>query len=201
MSVRIFARPLLNLSQSCFLTFCIALFPFIFAVSTAAQAFPSEIRGYKLHNENITITDGSGSFDAVKRKEPSVSVGQPDIVDVSLSGLTLAVAAELNAIDKSGAVHFMTFRDFRVNGMPVEIEEYSEPFAFRKGEKILLPKPATMFLSTGGVLNAAWKEVTDSKKEWAVTGTVFVFGKFRKFGFAFKRVVPVGVKLTIRNPL
>ncbi len=64
-----------------------------------------------------------------------------------------------------------------------------------------MPAPATVFLPTSNILNAAWKEITASKSDWNVTGRVFVFGKFKKFGFTFKRVIPVDVRLTIKNPL
>jgi hypothetical protein len=64
-----------------------------------------------------------------------------------------------------------------------------------------MPKAATIFIPACQILNAAWNEVSGSKKEWIVTGRVFVFGKFRKLGFSFKRVVPVEVKLMINNPL
>lgn len=42
---------------------------------------------------------------------------------------------------------------------------------------------------------------TAAKDEWTVTGRVFVFGRFKKFGFDFKRVVPVEINLKIKNPL
>jgi hypothetical protein len=166
-----------------------------------AQDLPSEIRGYKVYQKKTEITNSSGSFDAAKKAETFVRIGQPDVVDVSLSGLTIAVTAELNNIDRSGEIDFLTFRDFRVNDMPVEIEDYNVPFKFKKNEKVSLPAPATMLLPTGGVLNAAWNEIRGSKKEWRVTGRVFAFGKFKMFGFSFKRVVPIDVKLTIDNPL
>jgi hypothetical protein len=45
------------------------------------------------------------------------------------------------------------------------------------------------------------REMRDSKKEWTITGRVFVFGKFRKFGFEHKRVVPIDIHLTVANPI
>lgn len=178
------------------LTFCLLV-----SISISAQQLPSEIRGYKVHREKTIVTNTTGSFDAIKDRKASVVVGQPQIVDVSLSGITLSASAVLNAIGQSGEVHFMSFRDFQVNEIGVDIEDYKERFSFRKNETISLPKPATIFLPTGRVLTAAWKEISNSKKEWTVTGRVFVFGKFKKFGFAFKRVVPVDIDLTIKNPL
>ena len=179
-----------------FLTVCLLV-----SISTSAQQLPSEIRGYKVHREKTIVTNATGSFDAIEKRKASVVVGQPDILDVSLTGITLSVSAVLNAVGQSGEVHFMTFRDFRVNEISVDIEDYQERFSFKKNEKISLPKPATIFLPTGRVLTAAWEEISNSKKEWTVTGRIFVFGKFKKFGFAFKRVVPVDIDLTIKNPL
>lgn len=93
------------------------------------------------------------------------------------------------------------FRDFRINGVTVEVAELNEPFTIRKRGKTALPAPASVFISTPRLISSAWKEITDSKKDWSVTGRVFVFGKFRRFGFNFKRVVPVDVRLTVKNPL
>jgi hypothetical protein len=44
-------------------------------------------------------------------------------------------------------------------------------------------------------------ELINSPNELVVTGTAFVFGKFKKFGFTFKRVVPVKIDLKFKNPL
>ena len=65
----------------------------------------------------------------------------------------------------------------------------------------MLPTPAKITINTANIAKAAYKELVDSKKDWSVTGIVFVFGKFRKFGVSFKRVVPVKIDLTIKNPL
>ena len=65
----------------------------------------------------------------------------------------------------------------------------------------MLPTPAKITINIANIAKAAYKELVDSKKDWIVTGTVFVFGKFKKFGFNFKRVVPIKIGLTIKNPL
>jgi hypothetical protein len=44
-------------------------------------------------------------------------------------------------------------------------------------------------------------EWNDSKPVWPVTGRVYVFGQYKKFLFKFKRVVPVELSLTLKNPL
>lgn len=187
-------RKFLNLTG-----ICLAIL--IIVTPALSQDVPKEIRGYKVHKSKISVKNAT---DKTAEKEPfeaAVKIQEPDLVDVSLTGITFDITAEIKAFDQSGGVDFLTFHDFRVNGLDVEVAEYRVNFAFKKGETVLLPKPARIFLGTGQVLKAAWKEMTDSKKEWRITGRVFVFGKFRKMGFNFKRVVPVDVDLKIKNPL
>jgi hypothetical protein len=176
----------------------VILLYFPFALS---QDLPKEIRGYKLYKTKISVKNAADKTTEKEPFEAAVKVGEPDLVDVSLTGITFEITAEIKAFEQSGKVDFLTFQDFHVNGLEVEVDEYRARFAFKKGEIILLPKPARLFLGTGQVLKAAWKEMTESRKEWRITGRVFVFGKFRKMGFNFKRVVPVDIDLNIKNPV
>jgi hypothetical protein len=166
------------------------------ALSVSAQGLPEKIRGYKVHDEVIRVTNNGAKSDG----KPAVVVGSPAVSDVSLSGVTLAIAGEIEAAGHDGRVEMMTFRDFRVNGMAVKVAEFDTPFILKKRGKTTLPAPATVFLPTTNILNAAWKEITESKNDWTVTGRVFVFGRFKRFGFNFKRVIPIDVSLTIKNP-
>jgi hypothetical protein len=163
-----------------------------------AQDLPKEIRGYKVHDEKVVVSTreaNQGSAGVV------VAPSDPKLIDLSVTGVTFELTPQIHAMPQSGTVYFITFNDFRVNGIPVEVEEYTESFPFRRNEPLTLPKPARVFMPTHRILQAAWKEMKESKKEWTVTGRVFVFGKFRKFGFSFKRVVPVDISVTIRNPI
>lgn len=166
-----------------------------------SQELPKEIRGYKVYKTKISVKNAADKTSEKEPFEAAVKIQEPDLVDVGLTGITFEITAEIKAFDQSGKVHFLTFQDFKVNGLDVEVDEYQSPFAFKKGETILLPKPARLFLGTGQVLKGAWEEVTESKKEWRITGRVFVFGKFKRMGFNFKRVVPVDIDLKIKNPL
>jgi hypothetical protein len=94
----------------------------------------------------------------------------------------------------------ITFHDLTVNGIKVEPEDYTHKFEFKRGEKAVVPKPVRIFIPTSAVVKAAWKEMTESRAEWTVTGRVFIFGKFRRYGFYHKRVVPIDLSLTIKNP-
>ncbi len=177
----------------------------LFASSFAnTQDLPDKIRGYKVHKAKIAVktidhkdTEQLESSD----NEAFVKINEPEVLEFSLTGITFALEAELSSIEQSGTVDFLTFHDFRVNGLKVDVEEYKSSFDFKKNETIFLPKPVTIFLGTGQALSGAIKEMKDSKKEWRVTGRVFVFGKFKKSIFKFKRVVPVDIDIMIKNPL
>jgi len=65
-----------------------------------------------------------------------------------------------------------------------------------------LREPLRIYIYLPSALLAAlgdWRG--DSKETWPVTGRVYVFGKFKKGPFSFKRVVPVELNLSMRNPL
>lgn len=184
--------------------FVCGLFFFLFFLSfnnADAQKLPKEIRGYKVHRAKILVKNESEKSGAKHESEAFVSVGEPELIDVSLTGIRFALSAEIDSLGQSGTIDFLTFHDFRVNGLKVGIEEYQESFDFRKGEKIVLPKPVEIFVGAGQTLLAALKEMRESKTEWTVTGRIFVFGQFKKSFLKFKRVIPVEINLKIKNPL
>lgn len=166
-----------------------------------SQDLPKEIRGYKVHPANILFKTSINVTEHPAATEASVRIGDPALVDVGLTGLTFEISAEIDPLEQSGKVDFLSFHDFRINGLAVDIEEYRERFSFRKNQPVTLPKPAKVFIRADNALRAGWKEFDEKKDEWTVTGRIFVFGRFRKMGFDFKRVIPVDVSLTIRNPL
>lgn len=167
----------------------------LFAVSASSQILPDKIRGYKVYKDKVSVNATTTDSDA------AVHVGDPELVDVSLTGITLELPAEFTAAHQSGKVEMITFYDLKVNGIKVEAEEYLHKFEFKKGEKVIVPKPMRMFVPASGVVKAAWKEMTDAREEWTVTGRVFVFGKFRRYGLYHKRVVPIDFTLTVKNPV
>lgn len=171
---------------------------FLFA-GTFAQDLPKTIRGYKVHRADVAIQ--ASPHTATSGPASLVTIGDPKLTEISLAGITFEVPARISGVPESGRVDFLDFHDFRVNGLKVDVEEYRTPFSLKKNEEIVLPKPATLFIGSGQVLNAAWKEFSGSDEDWLVTGRVFVFGRFRKFGFEFKRVVPIDISLKIGNPL
>lgn len=174
---------------------------FLFVFSAAAQDYPKKIRGYKVQKTKISVKNVGEKASDNDDSEAFVTLGKPIVTDASITGVTLEITVEMSAIEHSGKVQFLTFNDFRVNGMSVNIAEYQNPFEFEKNKKITLPKPITIFVGTGQSVLGVLGQVVAPKEEWDVTGTVFVFGKFKKLGFEFKRVIPVPVNIKIKNPI
>lgn len=178
------------------------LFVFPFVLFTAGDLFgqelPNKIRGYRVYKEAIVL---SAVNTDQERKTPIVSAGEPEVKEIEISGISFEIPLELTAPEQSGKVEFITVHDLRVNDIPVDVEEYRSPFTFKKNETVVLPAPLNVFVPTPRVFQAAWSELRSSKTEWKVTGRVFVFGKFRRFGFYHKRVVPVDLAVLIPNPL
>jgi len=166
-------------------------------VGASAQDLPKKIRGYKVHDEIISLSNQN----PVTAGNTVLVIGEPKVASISFGGVTLAIAGGLESAGYDGRVEMLTFHDFRINGVPVDVAESKTPFTINKHGTTALPSPANVFLSTSDIISSAWKEITDSKDDWSVTGRVFVFGKFRKLGFSFKRVVPVDVRLIMKNPL
>jgi hypothetical protein len=130
-----------------------------------------------------------------------VNLGEPELVEVTLFGAVFEVPAEITVYDQRGKIDFLTFKDFRVNGMKVEIEEYRESFEIEKNKPLRLTKPIRIFVSTAQAVRGGLKDSFQTDDQWQVSGRIFIFGKFKKMGFNFKRVVPVDVELEVANPL
>ena len=191
-----------ELSKFIFVIFC--LFGFVFSLSPVnfkAQDLPDKIRGYKVYKAKIEVKTRIDETSETAENKAFVKIGDPEIADVSLSGITLELPAEIEQLEESGTVDFLTFHDFCVNGSKVEIEEYRESFEFKKNEKMVLPKPFRIFISTKETLRVGLEEWRNKQKEWQITGRIFVFGKFKKSIFTFKRVVPIDIDLMIENPV
>ncbi len=173
----------------------------VFVSSAHAQSWPQKIRGYKVHDAKVSISNSILDVRNSDKADASVRLSDPKIADLSLTGVTIEIGAEVTSAKQSGSVDFVTFKDISVNGFAVGVEDYLHPFNFKKGEPTAPPKPARITLRVSSLPRAAYNELVNSKKELTVTGTAFVFGKFKKMGFNFKRVVPVKIDLKVKNPL
>ena len=188
----------LNLVQK--VSFCFILI-YILTFSCFPQDLPDKIRGYKVHKEKIVIADERSESRKNRDFNVLVKMENPELSNISVSGVKLEVGGEITVFGQSGTVDFISFKDFQINGINVEIEEYKEKLDFKKNIARKLEKPLEISISTTQTLRAAWKEARDSKDEWTVTGKIFVFGRFNKMGFNFRRVIPVEIKINIPNPI
>jgi hypothetical protein len=176
----------------------------IFSTSSFAQdannvPLPKKIRGYKVHNEIIKINLPDNGNAVAKRA--IVELDDPVLKDVSFSGVIFSIDAEITSLEQSGSIDRVSFYDLKVNGIPVSVKDIEEKFTFKEDEPFRLPKPAEIELSASSIVQAGWKEIREKKEKWLITGRIFVFGKFRRYGFNFKRAVPVDVSIEIDNPL
>jgi hypothetical protein len=164
-----------------------------------SQTLPDKIDGYQVHRAKVQVSvatpkDASGS-------DANIVVSEPRILELGMTGVKFELTAEVVGTSISGDVDRITFKDLSVNGLAIEAEDYSEPFKLRKGETVRPPRPFRGSVNTTTLVRAAFREMSSPDAEWRVTGTVFVFGRFKKMGFTFKRVIPVPVDVVIRNPL
>lgn len=199
--------PIKNLRKIAALT-C-ALFIFAFALPSAlaqTRTYPDKIRGYKVERTVVEIKkpEGSGqSNDATADSDVDslIKLGDPRLAKATPLGITLEVPIVVAPVKQSGRVDFLVFEDMLINGRSVDIAEYKHNFDLPNKKPATLDAPLSIYIYLPSALLAAIGEWTESKETWPVTGRVYVFGKFKKSIFSFKRVVPVELNMTMRNPL
>ncbi len=169
------------------------------SIDANGQSPPKEIRGYRVYDAKINVSPATEP-DANAASDAAVEIGDVSVADLGLSGLTLKSKVRIKA-RLNGSVDLITFSDFAVDGLPIEIREYSSGFTFIRGTTVELPAPIYFTIGASTSMRGAYRELTGSKKTWEITGTAFVFGRFKKFGWTFRRVVPVRVKVLVPNPL
>ena len=176
------------------------------AGSSGARDYPKEIRGYKVERAEVELKRRrAGEEDRAASAAPGepslITLGEPKVTSISPLGVYLEVPVTVAAVKQGGRVDFLTFEEMVVNGTPVTIDEYRHSFELPNDRPVTLPDPVTLYISTPRALFGALGEWSAPKDIWPVTGRVYVFGRFKKFFFTFKRVVPVELTLSFRNPL
>ena len=130
-----------------------------------------------------------------------IKLGKPQLARVTPLGVTFEVPIVVAAVKQKGHIDFLLFEDMVVNGRSVEIDEYHHEFDLPNKRPVTLRDQLRVYVYLPGALLAAVDEWSNSKETWPVTGRIYVFGKFKKFGFSFKRCIPVELNVTMRNPL
>lgn len=181
------------------------------SVRSQTRAYPDKIRGYKVERTNVEVkrskyngAKGSGNSQ-VSLDDSSVdqliSLGKPTLARVTPLGITFEVPMVVAPVTQSGKVDFLVFEDMEINGHSVNISDYEHSFKLPNDKSLTLKDPLRIYIYLPSALLAALGEWTDSQDTWPVTGRVYVFGKFKKSIFSFKRCVPVELDLKMRNPL
>jgi hypothetical protein len=201
----------------------------LFVTGTIAVAqtrsYPTEIRGYKVERTAIEIkkpetkkakpvdpnqtarnpSKNDGQADGQKASDSDIDAliqfGQPQLARVTPLGITFKVPIVVAPVTQKGRVDFLMFEDMVVNGSSIDIDEYHRAFDLPNKKPSTLREPLSFYIYLPRAVLAAIGEWSESKATWPVTGRVYVFGKFRKGLFSFKRCVPVELNLTMRNPL
>src|SRR5438445_1778924 len=198
---------------------------FLFTGVSRAQtrSYPKEIRAYKVERTIVELKkpdkpnnqsrnqDGSAARNNDNQNNnPSnsdsnvdqlITFGRPQLARITPLGITFKVPIVVAPVRQSGHVDFLDFEDMLINGRSVEIDEYQRAFDLPNKHALTLGDPLNIYIYLPGAVLAALGEWTDSKETWPVTGRVYVFGKFKKSVFSFKRCVPVDLNLSMRNPL
>lgn len=176
--------------------------------SASRRDYPKEIRGYKVELAKVEIkkqaareNDSAKAAGEAEEEDTLIQLGEPKVTSLSPLGIGLEVPVRVAAVKQGGRVDFLTFEEMTVNGTPVTVNEYPHSFDLPTREAVTLAKPISIYISTPRVLMGALGEWNQPKDVWPVTGRVYVFGRFKKFLFKFKRVVPIELNLSFKNPL
>ena len=187
------------------------------------RTYPKEIRGYKVERTVVEVKKpeaknrqtskdqnerGDKNSDGQRNADPNsegdvdelIQLGKPQLARVTPLGITFEVPIVVSPVKQNGHVDFLVFEDMVVNGTSVNIDEYHRAFDLPNKQRLTLREPLRFYIYLPSAMLAAlgW---SDSKETWPVTGRVYVFGKFKKGLLSFKRVVPVELNLSMRNPL
>jgi hypothetical protein len=148
---------------------------------------------------NPAQTDDASTSDS--DPDALITLGKPQLARVTPLGVTFEVPIVVAPVKQSGRIDFLLFEDMVVNARSVEIDEYHRAFDLPNKQSLTLREPLRFYIYLPGALLAAVDEWSNSQETWPVTGRIYVFGKFKKGWFSFKRCIPVELNVTIRNPL
>jgi len=177
---------------------------FVWPTLLQAQSitYPKEIRGYKLERAAVELKETKQKNEQQKAASSQlIEFGSPRVAGVTPLGISLEIPIVVSPVKQKGRVDFLVFEKMEVNGTSVEIDEYHRAFDLPNKKPLTLKEPLRFYVYLPNALIAAIGELSSSLKDWPITGVVYVFGRFNKSIFRFKRVIPVEIKFTTPNPL
>ncbi len=215
---------MLNKNRERFVAISCVVLIFVSSLTTVwpqVRTYPKEIRGYKVERTVVEIKkpetksskSGSNSQNRNDAKQSDstdssagdvdelIQLGKPQLERITPLGITFEVPIVVAPVKQSGHVDFLVFEEMVVNGTSVNIDEYHRVFDLPNRQPLTLREPLRFYIYLPSAMLAALGDWSDTKETWPVSGRVYVFGKFKKGLFSFKRVVPVELNLSMRNPL
>ena len=160
--------------------------------------YPAEIRGYKV--DRVAVETQNSSKTAA-RSDELIRFGRVRVARVTPAGVNLELPIVVAPVKQKGQVDFLVFEDIVVNGTPVRIDEYHRQFELPNRKELILKEPLKFFVTLPNAMLAALGEWGNPQEKWRVTGRIYVFGRYKRFLFSFKRTVPIELDLMITNPL
>ncbi len=194
----VFSRPMTVFTRIVVIL-CLLLSPM--TATPQQPSYPKEIRGYPVERAVVELKKDPNQPTTGDDEDALLRLGDPKVIGVTPLGIDIEVPIVVSPVKQKGNVHFLMFEDMVVNGMSVEIDEYHRKFDLPNKKPLTLNEPLKLYIRLPGVVFAALGEWGNSKESWLVTGRIYVFGKFNKSIFTFKRVIPIELKMTIQNPL
>ena len=186
------------------------------------MTYPKEIRGYKVERAAVELKESknkksqsseqkteSNSSSPTKSNDnqnkdaptPLIQFGSPRVARITPLGISLEIPVVVSPVRQKGRVDFLVFENMVVNGTSVDIDEYHRAFDLPNNKPLTLKEPLRFYVYLPSAILAAIDELGASAKRWPITGVVYIFGKFKKSIFRFKRVIPIELNLTVPNPL
>jgi hypothetical protein len=151
---------------------------------------PAELRGARIYRLPDEMKPGE------QAENPVIYRGMA-YEDISLERLVLNLSLRIKPVDRAATIRRIHFQDFKVNGMPVQIEPFEERFKVSKKEVVDLPAPlkcAIVFADLESV--RPLQEIVNSDS-LRITGQTFIEVKLNlleKVALRAKRLVlPVPV--------
>jgi len=163
--------------------------------------YPKEIRGYKVERAAVELRETKQKNAQQNTTPQPITFGSPRVAAITPLGITLEIPVVVAPVKQKGHVDFLVFEKMKVKDTSVEIDEYHRAFDLPNKKPLTLKEPLRFYVYLPNAIMVAIDDLTNTAKEWPITGIVYVFGKFNRSVFRFKRVIPVEINMTTPNPL
>ncbi|MBI4469258.1 MAG: hypothetical protein HY650_08065 [Acidobacteria bacterium] len=164
------------------------------ARKSEAGKWPTKIDGYQVYRPD---------------KDEAGVIEFYDLIDITgvtprqltTDSLTVGLRIVLHPVEISGEIEVLRFEDMKLNGVPFQIAEVRSTFPLPAKEPKPLPEDLALTVRFSEVGPALLRNLLEPDKDLMIEGNALIFGRFRKFGIPFKRVVPVELKTRRPSPL